>query len=125
MMKSKFFAALSAAALVAAAAFSQPALAHAHLRSQSPAADSAVEAAPQALTLTFSENVEPAFSSVEVVDADGQRVPAGKATVASDARNRLNVALEQPLASGSYRVNWQVLSVDGHKVKGSYGFRVK
>ena len=36
--------------------------AHAHLTHQYPAADAEVTAAPQALTLNFSEGIEPGFS---------------------------------------------------------------
>lgn len=101
-----------------------PALAHAHLQQQIPAADSQV-VAPQTLTLTFSEGIEPAFSGVVVKDAQGNVVKTGH--IQRDAQNKaqLNVPLAQTLVTGTYQVDWHVVSVDGHKTKGSYHFSVK
>lgn len=110
---------------LSAAAFSQQAAAHAHLKSQYPAANAKVEASPQALTLTFSEDIEPAFSGVEVTDAGQQAVPLSEAERAPKQHNQLIVPLAKPLASGRYQVSWHVLSVDGHKTKGTYTFSVK
>ncbi|MEP8982615.1 CopC domain-containing protein YobA [Enterobacter cloacae] len=101
-----------------------PALAHAHLQQQIPAADSQV-VAPQTLTLTFSEGIEPAFSGVVVKDAQGNVVKTGH--IQRDVQNKaqLNVPLAQTLVTGTYQVDWHVVSVDGHKTKGSYHFSVK
>jgi len=114
-------------ALVAAAglAFSQSALAHAHLQSSNPAADAQVTDSTAALTLNFSEDIEAAFSGVSLLDAAQQPVATGKAHVESKHASRLIVDLPQPLNAGSYQVNWHVLSVDGHKTSGSYRFSVK
>ncbi|GAB7270510.1 CopC domain-containing protein YobA [Dickeya ananatis] len=105
---------------------SQAALAHAHLKSQTPAADtvSAAQTAPSSLTLLFSEDIEPAFSGVELTLA-GQAVSIGKVTVENDHHNVMVVPIEKPLTRGSYQVSWHVLSVDGHKTQGSYRFDVK
>ncbi|PWC15105.1 hypothetical protein B4923_03440 [Brenneria roseae subsp. americana] len=105
--------------------FSPSVWAHAHLKSQVPVADSTVETAPDALTLTFTENIEPAFSGVEIIDDARQSQSISKTSVTPEARNQMNVTLAKPLASGRYQVNWHVLSVDGHKLKGSYRFTVK
>jgi len=111
--------------LALAAAFSQQASAHAHLKSQYPAANANVEASPQALTLTFSEDIEPAFSGIEVLNASQQAVPLEKAERAPKQHNQLIVPLKQPLPGGQYQVSWHVLSVDGHKTNGNYTFSVK
>lgn len=125
MLKTRFSALSGAAALVLAVAFSPAALAHAHLKSQYPAANANVEASPQALTLTFSEDIEPAFSGVEIVGSGQKAMPTAEVERAPQQHNQLIVPLEKPLSSGSYQVNWHVLSVDGHKTKGSYTFSVK
>ncbi|XXN65243.1 copper homeostasis periplasmic binding protein CopC [Enterobacter ludwigii] len=106
-------------------AFSQFALAHAHLKSPVPADKAVVEHSPQQLTLTFTEDVEPAFSGVEVLNAQHQPVAVEKAKLNNKQHDQLIVPIAQPLPSGSYQVNWHVLSVDGHKTKGSYVFSVK
>lgn len=109
---------------LSAAAFSLQVSAHAHLKNQYPAANASVEASPQALTLTFSEDIEPAFSGVEVTTGS-QAVPLAKAERAPKQHNQLIVPLAKPLTSGHYQVSWHVLSVDGHKTKGNYTFSVK
>lgn len=99
-------------------------LAHAHLNQQVPAADSVVTA-PQALTLNFSEGIEPGFSGVVVTDAQKQVIKTGTSTRDEKNKAQLTVPLEQTLAAGTYQVDWHVVSVDGHKTKGSYHFSVK
>ncbi|TFB20716.1 CopC domain-containing protein YobA [Lelliottia nimipressuralis] len=99
-------------------------LAHAHLKQQIPAADSLVTA-PQALTLNFSEGIEPGFSGVVVTDAQKQAIRTGTATRDEKNKAQLTVPLEQTLTSGIYQVDWHVVSVDGHKTIGSYYFSVK
>ena len=101
-----------------------PVLAHAHLQQQIPAADSQV-AAPQALTLNFSEGIEPGFSGVVVKDAQGNVVKTGDIQRDEQNKAQFNVPLEQTLVTGTYQVDWHVVSVDGHKTKGSYRFSVK
>lgn len=99
-------------------------LAHAHLKQQIPAADSLVTA-PQALTLNFSEGIEPGFSGVVVTNAQKQVIRTGTATRDEKNKAQLTVPLEQTLTSGIYQVDWHVVSVDGHKTTGSYHFSVK
>lgn len=125
MLKNRISALPGAALLVLAVAFSPAALAHAHLKSQYPAANANVEASPQALTLTFSEDIEPAFSGVTILGAGQQVMPTAEVERAPQQHNQLIVPLEKPLPGGSYQVNWHVLSVDGHKTKGSYTLSVK
>ncbi|KTR89294.1 copper homeostasis periplasmic binding protein CopC [Pantoea dispersa] len=105
--------------------FSQLALAHAHLKAPVPMDNAVVERAPQQLTLTFTEDIEPAFSGVEMTNAQQQPVALEKAQLNPQQHDQLIVPIAQPLASGHYQVNWHVLSVDGHKTKGSYSFSVK
>ncbi|WP_210507011.1 copper homeostasis periplasmic binding protein CopC [Pantoea ananatis] len=104
--------------------FSQLALAHAHLASSVPAANAAVTHAPQHITLSFTEDVEAAFSGVDVMNAQHKAV-GEKARLDGKQHDRLRVDFAQPLAQGAYQVNWHVLSVDGHKTHGSYTFTVK
>ena len=116
--------AVCALVFVASTMMTPSVLAHAHLNQQLPAADSVVTA-PQALTLNFSEGIEPGFSGVVVTDAQNQVIKTGTATRDEKNKAQLTVPLEQTLASGTYQVDWHVVSVDGHKTKGSYHFSVK
>lgn len=116
--------AVCALAFLASMIMTPSVLAHAHLKQQNPAADSQVTP-PQVLTLIFSEGIEPGFSGVVVTDAQKQVMKTG--TVKRDEKNntQLTVPLEQTLTPGTYQVDWHVVSVDGHKTKGSYHFSVK
>lgn len=112
--------------VVAAALAASPAVfAHAHLKHQYPAADANVTAAPQALTLNFSEGIEPKFSGVKVSGSQQQTVKIGAVKRNDNDKSQLIVPIEQALKPGQYTVEWHVVSVDGHKTQGSYRFSVK
>jgi copper resistance protein C len=108
---------------VAACLFSQGAFAHAFLDHASPAVGSEVAGSPAALNLTYTEPVEPLFSTVQVTDAAGARVDEGKPTPLDDGRV-LSVKLKT-LPPGVYAVEWHVTSVDTHKTEGHFKFTVK
>jgi methionine-rich copper-binding protein CopC len=99
-----------------------PLHAHAMLKRASPAAGTTAKTTPNEVVLTFSEKLEPKFSSIEVRDAKGVAVQAGKAQGGSKA-TELRVPLK-PLAPGAYKVIWRVLSVDTHRSEGSFTFRI-
>jgi copper resistance protein C len=111
---------------LAAFALMAPLTAHAHsgLERASPAPGSTVRIPPSEVELSFTENLEPAFSTVAVRNAAGTRVDDAKARVDPNARNVLRVSLK-PLAPGTYQVNWRVLSVDTHRTQGSFSFTVR
>lgn len=98
-----------------------PAAAHSLLLESSPAAGASV-AAPRRLALRFNNRVEKALSRLRVFDARGARV-AVIVPATGGAADRLEGALP-PLAPGTYRVQWQVLSTDGHIVSGTFSFTV-
>lgn len=112
-------------ALVIAALIACPvaAFAHAHLDRATPAAGSTVTTAPSEVVLLFTDKLESAFSTIEVRDAQGTAVQAGKASVDPKQRTRLSVPLK-PLGPGAYKVIWRVLSVDTHRAQGDFTFRV-
>ncbi|KAF1070665.1 MAG: Protein YobA [Pseudomonas citronellolis] len=120
MSRSSLFACLT----LAAALLNAPAVfAHAHLKSEVPAADSTVKA-PQELRLTFSEGVESKFTKVVIKAADGTTAKVSGITNSADDAKVLVVNLEQPLAAGTYTVQWNAVSVDTHKSDGHYSFKV-
>lgn len=99
------------------------AIAHAFLERADPRVGSTVHAAPAVVRLWFTEQLEPAFSSVQVVTDTGQRVDKGDAQVDPAAPKQLRVSLPS-LAAGTYKVIWRVLSVDTHVTEGNFTFRV-
>ncbi|HEV7634937.1 MAG TPA: copper resistance CopC family protein [Bradyrhizobium sp.] len=96
------------------------ATAHAMLDHAEPRVGNTVATPPREVTLWFTQKLEPAFSSVTVTNPAGQRVDTGKARVSG---NQMTVSLRAG-GSGTYRVNWQVLSVDAHRTNGSFTFQV-
>lgn len=108
---------------VALAWASATASAHAFLDTADPSVGATVKPAPSAVTITFTEALEPHFSSLSVEDGAGQRVDLGDAHTASDDGTRFTVGLK-PLPPGTYTVNWRITSVDTHKTSGSYRFTV-
>jgi methionine-rich copper-binding protein CopC len=94
--------------------------AHAHLDHASPSPGSTVSTAPTEASLFFTQNLEPAFSTVVVTDANGADVGKGKAEVSG---NTMRVDLKT-LNPGSYNVRWHAVSVDTHTTEGTFTFNV-
>ncbi len=97
------------------------AFAHANVKIAIPPANATVKSAPGEVMITFTEALEPRFSTIEVLDAKGQRVDKGDSHVANGDARRLSVTL-QPLSPGTFTVRWKVISVDTHLTEGSYKF---
>ena len=117
-MRRRHVVAVTLAALVAAAAH-----AHAFLDHAEPRVGSVVKVAPSEVKLWFNEQIEPAFSSIQVLDSAGRRVDKNDVHVDPAQREVLRISL-QPLSQGAYSVKWRAVSVDTHVTNGSFGFRV-
>ncbi|MBZ5793626.1 copper homeostasis periplasmic binding protein CopC [Burkholderia contaminans] len=98
--------------------------AHALPKTQEPAADATLSTAPHAVSIGFSEALEPAFSSIAVTDSHGQSVVDGKSSVDAGNRKRMHVALAS-LSAGTYTVAWIAVASDGHRTQGHYTFTLK
>ena len=103
--------------------FANGAFAHATLTRSSPA-DGERLAAPTALTLEFSEGLEPAFSHMTVSASSGSPVGLTDEHVTGDGDEVLSASPSTPLVPGSYTIRWDVLSKDGHKTGGTRIFTV-
>ena len=112
---------LPAALLVAAPGAG--AQAHALLEHASPAVGSTVQRPPAEVSLWFSEELEPAFSTITVTDQTGRRVDGGDARIDAADKTVLHASLK-PLAPGTYNVQWRGVSVDSHATEGSFVFCV-
>jgi hypothetical protein len=108
----------AAACLIGHAAF-----AHAFLDRASPAVGSEIAGSPPAISLTYTEPVEPLFSTVQVTNASGVRVDDGKP--APEDNGRVLLVPLKKLPPGVYSVEWHVTSVDTHKTEGHFTFTVK
>ena len=94
--------------------------AHAFLDHAEPRVGNKVATPPHEVTLWFTQKLEPAFSSVTVTNAAGERVDSGKPRISG---NEMSVPLRAG-EGGTYHVNWHVLSVDTHTTEGHFSFQV-
>ena len=106
----------------AALAIADPAWAHAFLDHASPAVGATVTA-PHDVSIWFTEQIEPAFSRIEVTDSNGNRVDDGGTHIDSANHELLHVAVKK-LPPGTYKVTWHVVSVDTHHTQGDFTFTV-
>ena len=107
-------------ALIATAPAAQ---AHALLDHASPGVGSSVAIPPPVLSLSFTQELEPAFTNVTVTNEAGQRVDLGNTQVPPGTPTELRVGL-LPLPPGTYTVSWRVVSVDTHPTEGHFQFTI-
>lgn len=100
-----------------------PARAHAFLERALPPVGAEITEPPHQLVLTFTEGVEPLFSTIELHDATGTVVAIGKPKTEQGNDRKLVVDLPA-LRSGHYTVVWHATSVDTHRTEGSYQFTI-
>jgi methionine-rich copper-binding protein CopC len=113
----------AAAAFGAVALLAGQASAHAALVKSDPAANAA-GAAPKSITLTFDEELTPAFSGFDVSMSDGMKMKF-KTTVSKDKKTITGVPTG-PLMAGAYKISWHAAAADdGHKTTGALAFTVK
>jgi len=112
-----------ASSLVIVFATVPAAFAHAHPKAMTPAPDS-TGPAPSKISITFSEAVEPKFSSIKLTNVEGKSAdPETSAPVPGDPTT---ITLAVPsLSAGTYVVHWVNVSVDGHRLQGIYKFTVR
>ncbi|MGH7345574.1 MAG: copper resistance CopC family protein [Candidatus Rokuibacteriota bacterium] len=96
--------------------------AHSLLLESSPAAGATLGGGPTKISLRFNNRIEKKLSTLRVLDADGAQPPV-TLLLGDGAADRLTGTVPA-LAPGAWRVEWQVLSTDGHIVSGSFSFRV-
>jgi methionine-rich copper-binding protein CopC len=104
---------LSIAAMTAAEA-------HAFLDHALPRVGSSV-VAPAQVEVWMTEELEPAFSKLQVFDAKGAEVDLKGATISGAT---MTVALPE-LAPGVYKVVWSAVAVDTHHTTGTFNFTVQ
>jgi methionine-rich copper-binding protein CopC len=98
-----------------------PAQAHADLLRSTPRNGSVIPAPPRTITLTFGETVTLASTLPRLTDARGVLVP----TVAQLQGPTLVVTPSAGLPPGPASLSYQVLSEDGHEVRGAIAFVVR
>ena len=111
-------------ALAACALTTTVAAGHAVLQRAEPRVESKLKRAPDEVKLYFTERLEPAYSSVRVLNDRDVQVDRRDSRV-----DRANPALLRatlpPLPSGTYKVLWRVLSIDADVTEGAFTFRIE
>ena len=105
-------------------AWQSTASAHAFLDHAEPKVGSTVTSPPTELKLWFTQELEPAFSTIEVHDAQKRQVDK-KDTHLDDKDKKLLIVSLSPLPPGTYTVAWHVVSADTHKTQGHFEFTIK
>jgi methionine-rich copper-binding protein CopC len=95
--------------------------AHAYPTSSVPQDGATVAESPREVRIQFTEGIEIEFSQLVVKNSNGETVSQGK--LRRLAEDTLAVDL-RPLLTGSYTIEWQVLSVDTHVTEGVLRFTV-
>ena len=97
---------------------------HAVLQRSEPRVESKLKRSPDEVKLYFTERLEPAYSSLRVLDVRGVQVDRRDSRV-----DRANPALLRatlpPLPPGTYTVRWRVLSSDADVTEGGFTFRIE
>jgi copper transport protein len=122
--------AVALGAVVGVAALANPeaggsiALGHSQLVSSTPGSGEVVASAPSQIVLVFSEPVDGAHTSLDLLDSKGATIATGLGAPVTSAPTTF-VANVPALGEGTYTVTWQALSAaDGHSTSGSFSFGV-
>ncbi|KAF5408261.1 MAG: Copper transport protein YcnJ [Candidatus Udaeobacter sp.] len=97
--------------------------AHAFLKDADPGVGSTIQTSPGEVRIRFTENIEPAVSSIQVFDASGKEVDKRDLHLDRSDHALLHVSLPS-LGAGTYKVVWRVVSVDTHVTNGNFTFRI-
>ncbi len=102
----------------------QSALAHAEYASSEPGEGATVASAPSNVTVTFTEDLDPASTTLKVTGPSGQDVTNGKTDVSTSATKVATVPITAG-GDGTYTVNWHAVSDDDkHSSEGTFTFNV-
>jgi copper resistance protein C len=95
--------------------------AHAFLDHADPKVGSTVSESPLQVRVWMTENLEPAFSKLQVFDPKGNEVDKKDTKV-----NGATMAVSLPkLPAGKYHVSWLAVAIDTHKTSGSFDFTIQ
>lgn len=99
--------------------------AHAILLSSNPAKDAVLRTPPGQVQMIFSEDLNPALSTAQVINAERQRVDNSDAHVNANNSKEMDLTLHANLPPDVYIVVWRSDSADdGHVLLGSFLFTV-
>lgn len=98
----------------------RPAAAHSELRRSAPAPGAVLAQAPERIELVFSERVQ--LTALRLFRAGGDEIALPRRAIRVADTETIDLP---PLAPGAYRVEWRIISADGHPVGGAIPFRIE
>lgn len=124
MMRKTGHFALTFLVIFISLAFPNGAYAHTSLLTQYPLGNSVIEVVPGEIELTFDEELMDfgGGNKVVVTAPNGSEISIGKTRVIS---SRVLRTLQSSTIAGKYKVEYRVVSADGHVVEGEYAFSLK
>jgi methionine-rich copper-binding protein CopC len=97
---------------------------HAFPDHSDPKVGSTVSASPAQVRIWFDSDLEQAFSTLMVHNADGKMIDKRDTRVGPADPKLLQVSVP-PLPPGIYLVIWNVVARDGHRTNGQFSFTIK
>jgi copper resistance protein C len=97
--------------------------AHAFLDHAEPKVGATIDASPKQVKVWFTEEIEPAFSKLQVMNAAGEEIDSKDAHL-DDSDHRLLIVSVPALSNGEYKVIWSVVAKDTHRTHGDFKFTI-
>jgi copper transport protein len=98
--------------------------AHAYVVKSTPTEDEVLEKPPTKISIQFDEEIQPAFHSLKVLNQSGQRVDKNNGHINKKNKAIIEGNLNSHLPDGTYTIQWNVISSDGHPVDGIIPFQI-
>ncbi|MBT2647079.1 copper resistance protein CopC [Bacillus sp. ISL-34] len=96
---------------------------HATIISSNPSPNEAMDTLPEKISIQFSENIQPAFHSLEVFSQDGDKIQIQDSTISKQSGKILEAKWKGTIDEGIYYIKWRVVSSDGHPIEGTIPFQ--
>lgn len=97
---------------------------HAYPDHADPRVGATINASPDHVRIWFDSELEPAFSTIMVHNAENTMVDNRDGRVNPSDATLLEISVPH-LPPGRYRVIWNVVARDGHRTEGNYVFFIK
>ncbi|WP_413300025.1 copper resistance CopC/CopD family protein [Bacillus sp. 1P10SD] len=98
--------------------------AHAYIKKSTPSENETLSKPPENVTIEFDEPIQPSYHSIEVFDSEGNRVDQKNGHIDTKNSSVIECDLKDNLPNGTYRIQWRVVSSDGHPVQGVIPFQI-
>ncbi|CRK83245.1 FixH family protein [Neobacillus massiliamazoniensis] len=106
--------------------FSFPPLiyAHAYIIKSNPYNNEVLKQSPQKVSIQFNETIQSVNNSIQIYDEKGNRVDQKNGGINPKNSTILECGLNHNLPNSAYRIQWKVISNDGHPVQGVISFQI-